>query len=139
VAALRVSFAMLELVNIPLLFRGFGVLFAIAFFLQASTCGREPWPKDVLGFVLPALMLVLSGLTCVPFSRIRSRRIFWTLFSVYAAAFLGFVAIQTGFAIRELGTPSFRINFILIVPVALLLFVQFPCILYSLRKRGREN
>jgi len=130
---------MLELINIPLLFRGFGVLFAIAFFMHASTWWREPWPREILGYVLPALMLAVSGFTCVPFSRIRNRRVFWTLFSVYAAAFLGFVAIQTGFAIHELGTPSFSANFILIVPVALLLFVQFPCILCSLRKRDCEN
>ena len=127
---------MLELVNIPLLFRGFGVLFTIYGLLDAST---YPWPKDPLGYVLSAPMFALGCLTCLPFSRIRNRRLFWILFSTYATAFLGWVAIQAGFAIREFGTPSFRINFILIVPVALLLFLQFPCILCSLRKRSCEN
>jgi hypothetical protein len=124
--------------NIPLLFRGFGVLFAIVFFLNAPTWWREPWPEDIIGYVLPGLLLMLSALICIPFSRIRSVRFFWALVTTYATAFLAVVAVHAWSAFHEIGTPKFFFHFLLVGPVVLLLLVQLPCILYSWRHRKHE-
>jgi hypothetical protein len=124
--------------NVPLLFRGFGVLFAIGFFLSASTWWREPWPKEALGYVLPALLLVLSALICIPFSRLRNARAFGILVSAYAVAFVSFIGIQAWLGFHQMGTPGFFFHIILVAPVALLLFVQLPCIFYSWRRRKHQ-
>ena len=127
-----------RVVNIPLLLRGFGVLLAIASFLSVGTWVHQPPPKDLIGYFLPGLGLLMSVLVCVPFSRIRSPATFWTLLSTFAVAFVSFVALHGWFAIHELGTPAFRLNLIAIMPVALLLLVQFPCILYTWSHRHHE-
>jgi hypothetical protein len=133
----RLHFA-LGLMNVPLLFRGFGVLFAIWFFLSASTSWHEPWPKEALGYVLPALLLVLCTVICIPFSRLRNARAFGILVSAYAVAFLGFVGIHAWSGFHQMGTPGFFFHIILVAPVALLLFVQLSCILYSWSRRKHE-
>jgi len=127
-----------KVMNVPLLVRGFGLLLAIAFFLSASTWAREPWPKDALGYILPGLMLLMCGLICVPFARVRNRVVFWTLFGVFGAVFLVFVAIQGWLAVHQFGTAAFRLGLITVIPVTLLLVAQFPCIIYTWFHRQHE-
>lgn len=114
------------------------MLLAIACVLSAGTWVHRAPPKDLRGYVFPGLGLVMSVLVCVPFSRIRSGAKFWTLLSTFAVAFVSFVALHGWFAIHELGTPAFRFNLITVTPIALLLLVQFPCILYTWNRRQHE-
>ena len=129
---------MLELINIPLLFRGFGVLFAMTHLLSAGPSSLEPLPKDIWGYILRGLLLILAALICVPFSRIRDARKFWILFSGYAAALLAYLSIQIWFGIQEIGTPGFTFSLICIAPIALLLLIQLPCMLHAWRHGTAE-
>jgi hypothetical protein len=115
-----------ESLNLPLLIRGFGVLLAIVCLLFG------PLPRNVMGYVHYALLFTI----CVPFSRIRSGVIFWTLFSAYTVSVISFVVFNGWFAMHEFGTPVFLFNLITVAPVALVLVVQFPCILFTWSRRN---